>query len=111
MQSSSRQESEIAAFITATFFLVAPIVVMLIFAERAHRSPQGKWSGAVGEEEEYQRAVQAVIKAQSSPAALGLVSVNFSEPVKVVTWMGHEEAKPYGEKTTRTLKDWSEPQK
>lgn len=105
MQSSPRQDSQFAAFVTSTFFLLVPIIVLLIFAERVKLPPQRQASGAVSEEEQYQQAVRAVIKAQSSPVALKLVSLDLSKPVRVATWMGHDAAKQYGVNTTRALKD------
>lgn len=88
-------DSHITAFLTATFFLIAPIAVLLMLAARGHRTPI----------EDYLRAVREAAQPGSSPISHSLVSVNVGRPVTVVTWTRRKNISDYQGKTAPVDRD------
>jgi hypothetical protein len=84
-----------AGFLMATFFVIAPIALLLILAARERRTP----------EEDYARAVGEAMQPTSSDLSRSLVSVSLDQPVKVVTWTRQKSISDYQGKTAPAYKD------
>src|SRR5712692_1085394 len=83
------RDRQAAGFLMATFFLIAPIALLLILAARERRTL----------EEDYARAVHEAMQPTSSDISHSLVSVSLDQPVKVVTWTRRKSISDYQWKT------------
>lgn len=92
--SSAAQDSPSAAILIAMFFLLAPLVVLLIMA-RGHSDPT----------EDYLRAVSATVRPDLSQVSHSLVSVRLDQPVTVVAWLRQNQVPDYKGKTAPGYKD------
>jgi hypothetical protein len=93
--SAHARDRQAAGFLMATFFLIAPISLLLILAARERRTP----------EEDYARAVREAMQPTSLDLSHSLVSVSLDQPVKVVTWTRRKSISDYQGKTAPVYKD------
>jgi hypothetical protein len=80
---------EALPILIAGFFVVVPIVVLLVLAREHERVP------AV----DYARAVREAMRPDASYVSHSLVSVSLDQPVTVVTWMRRKQVADYDGKT------------
>ncbi len=95
------RESQAPAFFLATFFLVAPIILLLVFTVREQPAARED-SISAGD---YLSAVREASQPELAPVSNALVSVDLNHPVKVVTWTRRERVPDYKSKTTPANKD------
>jgi len=89
------QDSHIATFLIATFFLLSPIVLLLFFAARERRTPY----------EEYLRAVRETAQPNSLQVSYSLLPIGTDQPVRVATWTRRDQISNYQGKTAPANKD------
>jgi hypothetical protein len=87
--------SEITPIVIATFFLVAPVVLLLKFA-LAERDLA----------EDYIRAVHAAMQPGPKYVSRSLLSVGLDQPVTVVTWLRRDQISLYKDKTPDKKNTW-----
>jgi hypothetical protein len=90
------QDSPTAPILIATFFLVAPIIVLLVIAARGNRNPS----------EDYLRAVHETVAPKPSQASYSLISINSHQPVTVVTWARQDQVQKYKEQSNAFKYIW-----
>jgi hypothetical protein len=76
---SPAQESHFLDFLTAMFFLLAPIAVLMFLAVRTRSTPQDAYTRAVGQ----------AMQPSASAVSHSLLPVRFGEEITVVTWTRH----------------------
>lgn len=95
VSTTPKRDLQIAAFLTATFFLIAPIALLLLLGAWRHSTPT----------EDYQMAVREAAQPGSARISSSLVSVSPGGPVKVVTWTRQKSISDYQGKTAPPYKD------
>lgn len=97
MQQRKTEDSQFLVFVSASFFLVAPILVLMFIARRTERP---RTPG-----EDYQTAVRDTVQPDSAHVSRSLVTVSFGQPVKVVTWTRKKNIPDYKKQNAPAYKD------
>jgi hypothetical protein len=88
------RSGEAAPALIASFFLVAPIALLLGIAREHHAPSKDDLN------QDYLRAVRETVRPDASQVSHSLVSVNLTQPITVVTWMRRKQVADYEGKTT-----------
>ena len=99
MQQRKAEDSQFPVFISAAFFLVAPILV-LMFMARKDRTAQLRTPG-----EHYQTAVRDTTQPDSAHVSRSLATVSFGQKVTVVTWTREKSIPDYQRQNAPGYKD------
>jgi len=97
VQQTKPEDSQFLVFISATFFLVAPILV-LMFTARRTAQPRAS-------DEDYRNAVRDTVQPGSAHVSRSLVTVSFGQKVTVVTWTRTKSIPDYQQQKAPLYKD------
>jgi len=98
MLSKKTQDSQFPVFVSASFFLVVPILVLAFIARR---TPQ-PYTPA----ESYQAAVRDAEQPNSAHTAPSLVTVSFGQKVTVVSWTQGKKVSDYKQNASAPKDTW-----
>ena len=82
---------DVSPILIATFFLLLPVVLVLIFANKVRATGEGRMS----RDDTYTKAIIAAMLPDASQVSHSLLSVDLNQPLTVVAWMRQKQIPDY----------------